>query len=348
MLGGGRTVVASLLVVVMLCGCASPPLRPSGQIALAGSPDRSVALATARGPAAPATTTAAAATCPAGTVVSGGGVATTLIGGGTPPSSLHANGTGPAGPGATAPLGAGGAAARWVALGATGGQIVLGGATTVAAICLRPPPGLGRPRVVAASVPGPAQAATTAMATASCRPGALMLGGGGYATVTHGSASPSLHLIGSYPSDARGTPAAGGSRAPAAWTARADAGGRTGAGVETIAFAICAAAAARRSTTIAVATHPGPLPATSATTATAACPAGTVLVSGGARTGPSTGAPQQGLHLTGSFPSDAGGHPAWSAPAKAVVSSWSARAESGGQGSPGGTATTAFAVCLRP
>ena len=73
------------------------------------------------------------------------------------------------------------------------------------------------------------------------------------------------------------------------------------------------------------------------------------LLSGGARTGPEQGEPQQGLHLTGSFPSDAKGQAPWSSPSAATgTTAWSARAESGGQGSPGGTVTRAFAVCLQP
>ncbi len=303
-------------------------------------------LATARGPAAPATTTAATAPCPAGTTVTGGGIATTLIGGGTPPSSLHVDGSAPAGPGGKPPTSASGTAAGWSALGATGGQIVLGGATTAVALCVGGPLG-GRPAavvVVVATVPGPAVAATTATATASCPAVGSLLGGGGYATVSRGSASPSLHLIGSYPSDAEGSPVAAGSARPGSWSALADAGGRTGSGVQTIAFAVCARAAGLR-TTVAVAAKPGPLPAGSVTTATAGCPAPSVVIGGGARTGPAMGAPQQGLHLTGSFPSDPGGRPAWSA-AGAGVSAWSARSESGGQGSPAGTLTTAFAVCL--
>ena len=341
---GARLTLAVGLIAVVLGGCGNGPLQPRGAFRLAppvaGAPARMAVLATARGPAAPASTVTAHATCPAGTIVSGGGVSTTLIGGGTPPSSLHANGTAPTGPGEHPS--SGGAPTGWVALGATGGQLVLGGATTVAAICLHES---ARPMVVVVGVPGPATAATTATATASCPPGAVLLGGGGYATVTRGEASPSLHLIGSYPSDARGSPLTDGSPTSGNWTARADAGGRTGAGVETVAFAICAQAS-HRATRVAVAGTPGPLPASSATTVTADCPARTLLIAGGARTGPAQGTPQQGLHLTGSFPSDPAGRAGWSAPRGTTVNAWSARAESGGQGSPGGTATTAFAVCM--
>lgn len=338
-----------LTAAAVLAGCGASVRGPRGVVVLTppfpGAPARMMALATARGPAAPATTAAATATCPAGTTVTGGGIATTLIGGGTPPSSLHADGSAPAGAAGKPPTNSGGVPAGWSALGATGGQIVLGGATTAVALCLRGTLGGRPPAVVIAAVPGPAVAATTATATATCPAGGSLLGGGGYATVSRGSASPSLHLIGSYPSDAHGSPVTAGSARPGSWSALADAGGRTGSGVETIAFAVCVPSTGLR-TTVALAAKPGPLPAGSATTATAGCPAPSVLIGGGARSGPATGAPQQGLHLTGSFPSDPDGRPAWSA-AGAEVSAWSARSESGGQGSPPGTLTTAFAVCLR-
>jgi hypothetical protein len=97
-------------------------------------------------------------------------------------------------------------------------------------------------------------------------------------------------------------------------------------------------------TQVALTTHPGPLSPGGVTTATANCPTGTVLLSGGVSTGPANGQPQQGLHLTGSFPSSPAGDPVTASGTDA--NAWTARAESGGQGSPAGTATTAFAVCL--
>ena len=174
----------------------------------------------------------------------------------------------------------------------------------------------------------------------------MLLGGGGLATVVEGSPSPSLHLVGSYPSDAHGSPAGDGARDVSSWTASANAGGRTGSGVRTTAFAICAARATGHAS-VAAARKAGPLPATTATTATASCPGSAALVGGGAKAGPERGDPQQGLHLTGSFPSTPRGDPPWSSgTAATATSAWSARAESGGQGSPDGTLTTAFAVCL--
>jgi hypothetical protein len=344
--------VASVAAVGLLAGalsaCSTPPLHPNGSTSLPAegqSPARVVAAVTLRGPAAPAATVAAPALCAAGATLSGGGVSTTLIGGGRPPSSLHADGTLPAGADAKPLTGSGARAAGWIGLGATGGQLVLGGVTTSYAICLGGSP-LGTPTIVVATLPGPAVATTTVRPTAVCPAGDRVIGGGGLASVTKGSASPSLHLIGSFPSDAAGVAAVAGSTDPTAWSAVADAGGRTGSGVETTAFAICGSAK-RGHTQVGVTSVPGPLPASAATTATASCPGSDELISGGASTGPRSGSPQQGLHLTGSFPADAAGVGVGFSPSSAAINSWTARSESGGQGSPSGTMTTAFAVCLK-
>jgi hypothetical protein len=77
---------------------------------------------------------------------------------------------------------------------------------------------------------------------------------------------------------------------------------------------------------------------------TARCPDRSVLLFGGAATGLTQGGnnPPQGLHMTGSFPSDAAGRPVNGAAATA----WTAVAEAGGLMTLG-TKTTAFAVCSR-
>lgn len=351
MFGALRLTGVALAMACLLSGCSAKggPLNPRGSATLGpkSATSRVALFMTARGPAPPGTTKPVLASCPDGSVVTGGGVSTLLIGGGMPPSSLHAKGTAPAAGSGSGPATSGATATGWSALGATGGQPVFGGATTSVAICLKPAPAKP-PTVVVASVPGPETSATTALATASCPAGGRLLGGGGLTEVVHGSQSPSLHLIGSYPSGARGVPAADGTADVASWSALADAGGRTGKGVQTTAFAICAPTAERH-TRIVSAQRPGPLDATADTTATAACPAPATLIGGGAKAGPEHGAPQQGLHLTGSFPSDPAGKPPWSsAAAAAAATSWSARAESGGQGSPNGTLTVAYAVCLQP
>jgi hypothetical protein len=241
---------------------------------------------------------------------------------------LHANGLYPSPDG------------TWVAQGATGGQLALGGQTTSFTLCVR-----GGPEAVQAVVArtaGPSKPATTAAATASCPAGSVLIGGGGLADVS--PPAPSLHLIGSYPSGPDGSWAVSGS-SPSAWTSVADSGGRGGTGVTTIAVALCGRGGPVRATQVVAVTEPGPTTPTTAVVATAACPAGSTLLSGGANTGLLSRAfPQQGIHLTGSFPSDARGAAVASSASEA--NSWSARAETGGQPAPGIT-TTGFAICTK-
>jgi hypothetical protein len=300
-----------------------------------------VAIRTVRGPAAPATTVKATGGCPPGAVLVGGGISLAPMGGGTPPPSLHVDGSHPS-DSAGLPAASGGRPGAWTAVGATGGQLVIGAGTTEFALCVEGV--VATSQIAVAGVAGPAVAATTARATADCPPRTSLLGGGGLTALTsRGAPSPSLHLTGSFPSGPDGSPIAVSGSVAGSWTAVADSGGRTGSGVETSAFAVCGAVGSG-GTQVALTTRPGPLSPGGVTTATAGCPAGTVLLSGGVSTGPGSGQPQQGLHLTGSFPSSPAGDPVTASGTDA--NAWTARAESGGQGSPAGTATTAFAVCL--
>jgi hypothetical protein len=351
--GSGRLVLAALaaaIVAAALSGCGGSG-GPAGVVTLSqpsgapSAPVRVLKLATVLGPVTSSSTKLTQAACPTGSSTSGGGIATILAGGGTPSSSLHVDGTAPAGPGMRSINSSGAVAAGWRALGATGGQDVVGGVTTVYAICLRGK-AFGHPaRIVVARVAGPVVAARTARATATCPAGSILLGGGGETQVTSGGNSPSLRLIGSYPSNAAGAALPDGARSPASWSALADSGGQGDPHVATTAFALCASVPGAQ-TTVAMASRPGPLPAGSATPATANCPPRAVLISGGAEAGPRSGLPQQGLHLTGSFPSSAAGVGVRDRHGADSANSWTARAESGGQGSPAGTFTTAFAVCL--
>jgi hypothetical protein len=265
------------------------------------------------------------------------------MGGGTPPPSLHLGGTHPS-DSAGLPAASGTRPGAWTAVGATGGQVVVGAGTTEFALCVGEVAATSQ--VIVASVAGPAVAATTARATATCPARTSLLGGGGLTAVaSQAGPSPSLHLTGSFPSSPDGSPIAVSGTSAGSWTAVADSGGRTGSGVETTAFAVCGAVRSG-GTEVALSTRPGPVSPGGVATATAGCPAGTVLLSGGVQTGVPNGPPQQGLHLTGSFPSSPAGDPVTASGTNA--NAWTGRAEAGGQGSPAGTATTAFAVCSAP
>ena len=81
----------------------------------------------------------------------------------------------------------------------------------------------------------------------------------------------------------------------------------------TYVFAICGGGGGALSTIVKVSTVQGPFGASGIVTTTATCPAGTILVGGGANTVPgnqSVGGQQPSpLHLVGSLPSDAAGNP---------------------------------------
>lgn len=320
--------------LIAAAGCA-PALRgPSAGTVLAGGDPalgRSLTIRDLPGPGAPASAVSIEATCPRGALLVGGGVAAALAGGGKPPSSLHANGSFPDGQ-------------SWVGVGDTGGQPVLGGATTAVAVCLAGGPPSAT--VVVARADGPSASGTTARATAVCPVGTVVLGGGGVTGATSGGpGSPSLHLLGTFPSGTDGNPTSSG-RQPAAWSATAAAGGRPGAGLHTIAYALCARWSGRRSI-VARATVAGPLTPGGSAAAHVRCPAPATLLAGGALTGQQGGGvPQQGLHLTGTFPGDGPEPGSPTAVEGHVAAVWTARAEAGGQGSPAGTQTTALALCV--
>jgi hypothetical protein len=290
-----------------------------------------VVLSSIPGPAGLGSTVATTATCPEGAQLVGGGASTLLQTGARPPSSLHIDGTFPA-------FAAGGQPPRaWTTVGATGGQLVVGAVTSNLALCARVT--ATSLQVVEASVSGPGQAATVTRATASCPRGTTLLGGGG-ATLARGS-SPSLHLLGTFPSGPGGAPASSGS-SPASWSAIADSGGRAGTGTRTVADALCATGFPAGATQVVAHTVAGPTASSAVRTATATCPGGTSLLGGGVNTGLHGGkVPQQGIHLTGSFPSNAAGTMVTTS---GSATSWTGRAEAGGQSAPN-TETTAFAVC---
>ena len=353
MVAATRVLALAIVLVVACAACGHPPalrasLRSTAFVTLPPATKSAplvevVAIRTARGPAAPATTVKATGDCPAGTVLVGGGISVAPLGGGAPPPSLHVDGTHPSdSPGR--PANSGARPGAWTAVGATGGQVVVGAGTTEFALCIEA--ARAASMVEVARAPGPAIAATTARAIATCPAGTSLLGGGGLTAIaSSGPPSPSLHLTGSFPSGPDGSPIAVAGSAAGSWTAVADSGGRTGSGVETTAFALCGAVGSG-GTQVALSSRPGPLSPGGVTSATATCPAGTVLLSGGVETGPRSGPPQQGLHLTGTFPSSPAGEPVTASGPNA--NAWTGRAEAGAPGSPAGTATTAFAVCSAP
>lgn len=288
------------------------------------------------GPFQPGTQVVATPVCPTGTSLVGGGFDLHTSAYTNPNNSLRAMG---AFPSATdgSPVGSGPATA-YAAVGGAGGQAMTDAVTSALAICARG--WQGAVAVINTTVPGPSQAATTQAVTASCPGGTTLIGGGGQVTIRPPSNEPSLHLVGDYPSDAGGNSPASGTSVHS-WTAVAAAGGTDIVNAQTSAFALCAHGGPP--TEVIRSTVAGPEAASLPMAATATCPAGTVLLGGGVRADLQGGTPQQGVHLTGSYP---GSEPV---PAATVAAgaSWTGVGHSGGQATPG-TETSAFALCAQP
>ncbi len=198
--------------------------------------------------------------------------------------------------------------------------------------------GVAATQVVRASTAGPAGTFATVHATATCPPGTRLLSGGARTTPgTVGSLKPN----GSFPSDAAGAPLTEGAN-PSSWTATGLNGGGGDQGNTTHAFAVCATGAALPNVGIAHARVPGPAAASSAAQVSASCPAGSTLLGGGGFISDAFGLPgSQGDHLTGSYPSDAGGTPV----ASGTAGSWTAASHTGGVDSGALTQTDVWALC---
>jgi hypothetical protein len=187
--------------------------------------------------------------------------------------------------------------------------------------------------VVSASVAGPNAAMTEGDAVAGCG-GRLVAGGG--ARMDQSVLSNGVHLVGSFPGSGEvQAPDASGS--PAAWVGAGGIGGQAASAVRTFAYGLCLDEGP--GSTVVVATRSaGPSGTFAGATATATCPAGTRLLSGGARTTPGT---IGSLKPNGSFPSDSAGAPVL---AGADPTSWTAAGLNGSAGEDANT-THAFALC---
>lgn len=245
------------------------------------------------------------------------------------------------------------------AVGATGnamGGVDGGFGSTPYALCLDPNDAgvkITGTEIVMASASGPNGAGATALAVASCPEGTVLLGGG--ARTVPGTAG-SLKVMASYPTypdggHSGGAIAAGDTDAnPTAWAAIGLGGGMTGTHT-TYAYAICGTGEDLDGVTVTVryAQTTGPTSASAAQKTTAACGEndGTLIsggagITGGDITADDYAAPgSQGDHLNGSYPSDAGGDPLTTSPAR-----WTALTHTGGGGSTAATRSHAWALCL--
>lgn len=191
--------------------------------------------------------------------------------------------------------------------------------------------------VVSGGVPGPTGTFSEVLASADCGAATLTGGGARMAQTTRIVEHNGLHLDGSLPSVDGVTQAADGTTDPSRWIAAGGAGGGVPSDAQTIASAVCLTAGSLP-TTVVVAGTRGPATAWETVRATATCPAGSRLLSGGARTTPGT---VGSLKPNGSYPSDEDGVPLLSG---TDPRSWTAVGLNGGGGDRGNT-TYAFALC---
>ena len=216
-------------------------------------------------------------------------------------------------------------------------------ATIAVATCTLLPAGIATaaPRftsISSSNVVGPSTTFSEVSTTSDCG-GRLVSGGGtrlaqSTPTVTHNG----IRLYASTPSPGVDAASASGERNPTRWLSSGGSGGGVPNDAQTLGYALCLNAGFVAGTQVVVASTTGPAGTFQTAHATATCPPGTRLLSGGARTTPGT---VGSLKPNGSFPSDAGGTPLTEG---ANPSSWTAAGLNGGGGDQG-NATHAFAVC---
>ena len=196
------------------------------------------------------------------------------------------------------------------------------------------PPGTS---ISSSNVIGPSTTFSEVSTTSDCG-GRLVSGGGtrlaqSTPTVTHNG----IRLYASTPGSGGDAAAASGERNPTRWLSSGGSGGGVPNDAQTLGYALCLDAGVA-GTQVVVASTTGPAGTFQTVDATATCPPGTRLLSGGARTTPGT---VGSLKPNGSFPSDAAGAPLTEG---ANPSSWTAAGLNGGGGDQG-NATHAFALC---
>lgn len=335
----GRGVAAVFSAFPLLCAGAAPaaavtPLPPLPLVL-----HTRVAAVSVPMPNTPASVTIAVAACPAGTALVGGGIQVGRADPAdptTPTNGLRVKGTDPS-DATGAPVANFAINPRhWTAEGTFGGQSEDGDQVTSFAMCATA--GSVLRLVAVASINGPTAAATTASVTATCPAGTTLVGGGALGTP---ASSPSFKPVGSFPSDASGTMAPDGARNPRSWTAIGSAGGGADPANVTTAFAVCSISPFVQTTVVRV-DAPGPTVGSTFTTVPATCATGTRLLGGGVNADNSTGPLQQGVHLRGSYPSDAAGKPVGNGAVDPTT--WTGIVQAGGQPTPH-TVTHTFALC---
>ncbi|HEY5197090.1 MAG TPA: SBBP repeat-containing protein [Solirubrobacteraceae bacterium] len=191
--------------------------------------------------------------------------------------------------------------------------------------------------VASGNVAGPSSTFSEVTAVADCGGAPLTGGGTRLAQTTQTVTHNGIHVDGGFPSIDGATQSPDGGLTPTRWIAAGGAGGAVPDDAQTLAYGICLAAGPT-ATRVVVASTPGPSGTFQIVHATATCPSGTRLLSGGSRATPGT---VGSLKPNGSFPSDPAGTPVLSG---INPGSWTATGLNGGGGDQSNT-TYAFALC---
>lgn len=321
---GVRMTIGIVGAVVALVTACVPPTPPTPQ-ALAVT----AAVADAPMVAASLSETPVTVDCPVGSRLLSGGIRLWKTAGGTPNNGLKVNGTLPSDSAGSASVDGSSNPTSWTAVGGFGGQNESGDQVRAFALC-------ATTAVTGVTVEAATVADSTSV-TATCPAGKRLVGGGARTTP---AGNGSLKPIGSFPSDSAGNQSADGATNPDSWTAVGNRAPGDISAVTTTAFALCATGLVGAVTVERAEVQVNPWSSSTPVQQSASCPVDTVLVAGGARIDNGGSNPQHGLHLTGTFPSDATGTPADSGPAP---TSWTAAAQSGGQAAQG--YVRAFALC---
>ena len=329
-------------MLMLATGVVTLTLGPAPAHADPGLPDVTVHTTTTPMTNAAATAINVTASCPSDTTLVGGGAFLQKIPPDTtvPGNGLKINGTVPSDASGNPVTNNASTPSNWTAVAGFGGQGDTGDQASAFADCATGGP-TATTVIVSGSVGTSIQNNAPIITTATCPSGTQLLSGGALGVPP---SEPSFKPIASYPSDATGNPVADGAVNPSSWSAYGSAG-QAAADEQVTAYAVCST---DPTVTVQVARvdATGPQTGSTFTTTTAPCVAGDRLLGGGVLADQGVNiTPQQGVHLRGSYPSDASGTAVTDGTLNPIA--WTGILQAGGVATPG-TQARVFALCAQP